>query len=91
MSNHGNDYSAIDERMKQLAENLKLGATGKYPEGKLTPSDQGEIAISVGETDGKVVLNFGKDISWIGFPARQAIELARSISDHANSILAKGN
>jgi hypothetical protein len=69
------------KNMPKLAdyEKMQLGATGKYPEGKLTPKDEGEIKFVVVTTDGKVVINFGTPITWIGFSPQQARELAETI------------
>lgn len=43
----------------------------KHPDGKISPDDQGEQGISIymAETEGKktLIINFGKDLSWIGF------------------------
>lgn len=39
----------------------------KYPDGKLNENDNGELGIIVYVKDGRVILYFGKDISWIGF------------------------
>lgn len=83
-----------DERMKALFDSiskvnpdLKLGATGKFPLGKLTPSDEGELRFAVGVEYGKVVIHFGKEVAWIGMEAEQALELAEIIKEKANNIL----
>lgn len=67
--------------------NDNLGATGKYPEGKLRDRDEGEIAFAVGAEQGKVVLNFGKPVAWIGFTPEQAMEIARLIRNKAKRML----
>jgi hypothetical protein len=77
-----------DERMKEFAEKFfkgkdKLGATGEFPQGKLTPYDQGEIKMAIGVEQNKVVIHFGKEVAWIGFDRKQAIELAGLLIDHA--------
>ena len=59
----------------------QLGPTKQFPEGKLTPEDEGEIKIGVICKDGKVVLHFGKPIAWIGFPPHQALELAKLLKE----------
>ena len=37
----------------------ELGPTGRFPDGKLTSNDEGEIAFAVGVLKGKVIVNFG--------------------------------
>jgi len=39
----------------------------KYPDGKLNNSDEGALKIATYIKDGRVVLDFGKDLSWIAF------------------------
>lgn len=60
-----------------------LGATGEFPDGKLTPTDEGEIRIAVGNKEGRVVLDFGTPTVWLGMEPQQARDLARSLFDHA--------
>lgn len=62
-----------------------LGATGQFPLGKLTPSDEGELKLAIGRKDGKVVLVFGKPVAWIGFTAEQAREIAQMLVEHATA------
>lgn len=78
---HGKDET---DRMKDLARELELGATGHYPEGALNETDEGELKLAIGVEDGKVVLNFGKSVAWIGFTPQQALALAESIRQKAH-------
>ena len=63
---------------------MKLGATGKYPDGSLGAHDQGAVQMAVAR-DGKglVHINFGTDVSWVAMPSGQAINFARLILKHA--------
>lgn len=67
----------------------KPGATGKFPEGRLNPHDEGELKIAVGhdKAKGKVIIQFGKEISWIAMNATQAINLGRGIVKHGKKLL----
>ena len=65
---------------------LGLGATGRYPEGKLNDNDKGEIAIAIGGQDGKVIIDFGGEIGWVGFTPDQARQVAESLSAKADAI-----
>lgn len=64
---------------EEWAEKLGLGATNKFPEGKIDEHDEGEIKIGITEKDGTVVLAFGKNINWIGFTKEQAKQIAFSL------------
>ena len=77
------DKTSIMEQMVK-AESPKFGATGKFPMGKLDKTDEGEIAFGVASHRGKVIINFGKPVAWLGMDARQAVGLAAILIQHAN-------
>ena len=61
----------------------KPGPTGKYPQGKLNKDDQGELAIGIATYNRNVIINFGKEVSWLALPPEQAIEFAQTIIEKA--------
>lgn len=78
---------AQNEASKIIADNLcsiqtGIGATGKFPEGKLAEHDEGEIRMAVGSKNGKIVIEFGTSVKWIGMNKEQALALAHSLIDH---------
>lgn len=98
MAHHGDDSEALDLMRKMMAEqfrqaaqagNLTLGATGQFPEGKLNDDDEGEIRIAIGATGGKVVIDFGKPVAWLGFTTQQAREIAASLLEKADALEAR--
>jgi hypothetical protein len=96
MSHHGDKpFDAYDEetaqRMQEMFLNSSVGPTGGYPQGKLTKSDEGELAFAVGNRDGKVVLDFGSPVAWIGMDPAQALALASSLAAHASKARIIGN
>jgi len=62
-----------------------VGATGKFPQGKLNDDDEGELrmAIAYDKVDGIVRLEFGKPVKWLGLPPPEAIQLAEKLLWHA--------
>jgi len=54
---------------------------GRLPPLKLTPKDSGDIRFSVGTSMDKkrVVINFGKQIRWVGMTRNQAIDVGRAL------------
>ncbi len=76
---------SLNDAMQQESLLQQFGATNKYPEGKLNETDEGEIQLGVTHDPkiGKVIINFGKPVAWIGFSGAQAMDLARSLEDHA--------
>ena len=87
MSHHSDkmEPQELPESLRRMFEGFELGATGHFPEGKLVPSDEGEIQIAVTNQAGKVLLAFGKEIAWIGFTPQQADEIADSLRQHAEN------
>ena len=68
-----------------MGKRVKLGASGKFPQGKLKNDDEGELKMAVGihpET-GKVIVDFGKPVAWLGMEGRDALLLASFIRQRA--------
>ena len=68
-----------------------LGPTGRYPEGKLTEQDDGEIQMGVTVRDGKIIIAFGDPVSWIAFGPKEARELAGHLVERARMLEAGQN
>jgi hypothetical protein len=62
------------------------GAIGSYPSGKLSEKDEGAIQFAVGEADGKVVIDFGTSVHWLGMTPQQAADFASSVMDKARLV-----
>ena len=67
-------------------QEVELGGTGRFPEGKLTDADGGEIKFQIGYTQGKVIMDFGNPTAWVGMTPRQAKELAHTLVKWATPI-----
>ena len=65
-----------------------LGATGRFPQGKLSSDDQGELRMAVvaDPIHKKVVISFGKEITWIGFDMAQAAELGELLIEKSKQL-----
>jgi len=87
MSHHGSDpfdspeFAARNKLMRDLLNSAAefRGAIGAYPDGKLTPLDEGSIQFAVGGQDGKVVIDFGTPVRWMGMTPQQAADLASDL------------
>jgi hypothetical protein len=51
----------------------------RYPRGKLRDDDEGALDITIGLRDNTVIIDFGKDVKWIGMSRPQAQEFALRI------------
>ncbi len=65
---------------------MKLGATGKYPQGSYGRHDEGELQFGVArDSYGNVRVDFGKPVAWMALPPATAIELAKLLLRHAGA------
>jgi len=73
---------------QQRRAQKKIGPTGRFPRGKITPADEGELNIGVAvDLQRKVVfVNFNKAISWLGMPKKSALDFANGIIVKANEL-----
>ncbi len=86
MSHHGPNPFDKDEgrRFEELKRAMMdtssfRGAIGAFPQGKLTKQDEGSIQFAIGEKDGKVVLDFGTPVAWIGMTPQEACDIASAL------------
>lgn len=85
MSHHSRDPFGDDLRRKLLDTTAFRGATGLYPDGELNKADEGQLQFAVAHKDGKVVLEFGTPVAWVGMNPQQAADLAMSMLQHARA------
>ncbi|MHB1328003.1 MAG: hypothetical protein ACYC2K_07360 [Gemmatimonadales bacterium] len=80
MSHHGNNPPPdIPEWLRKTLAHTE----GEFPAGRLNPQDDGAVAVGIGHQSGKVVMQFPKNLNWIGFTPDQAIDIAQSLVEHA--------
>lgn len=67
---------------------FELGATGRFPQGKIDESDEGELRAAIStDTEKKLVrLDFGKRLSWLALPPDDARSLACELMERANAL-----
>jgi hypothetical protein len=86
MSHHGSDPfdDSRKETLKKLLDTTAFrGALGDFPEGQLSKTDEGAIQFAIGVKDGKVILDFGTPVAWVGMNPQQAADLASTIIKRA--------
>lgn len=77
---------ALSDSYPELFQKLgyvKLGNTGEFPGGKLHEEDQGELRFAICAQKGRVILEWGKNVSWIGLDPPTARTLAAAFLDYA--------
>lgn len=71
-------------------DDLTPGATGKFPFGKLSDDDEGELVVAVSSMEGMVRIEFGKPVAWVCLPPDKAIEFASVVVARAMA-MKRGN
>lgn len=101
MAHHGSEpFDGLPEDPeKKIARNKLMrdllsttgfrGALGDFPEGQLTKTDEGSIQFAIGEKDGKVVVDYGTPVHWIGMTPQQAAEFASLLMKRAREVARK--
>lgn len=64
----------------------KLGATGEFPDGKLSKEDEGELKIALSVESGRLVVRFGKEVGWLGFDKATAVAFGTAIIERAREL-----
>jgi hypothetical protein len=72
--------SAEDQEGRTMSEN------DQFPRGKLNDSDEGQLDLAVGIRDRTVIIDFGKQVVWLGLDYFTAVEFAKTILRRAGEI-----
>ena len=74
--------------MKRFNDQLEGRAKRAYSEGRLKPSDDGDIAFAIAadREKGVVILDFGKQVSWLGMRPKDAVALAEKLIEKAREV-----
>lgn len=97
MSHHGkNPFKDVEpslisgdtnEMMRKLLDATNfIGATGQFPEGQISVDDEGGIQFTLKPENGKLIIDFGKPIQWVGLTPQDACDLAGSLVKLARGI-----
>ena len=62
--------------------------TGKFPNGRLNNYDEGELAIAVtaDQANGVIIIDFNKEIGWLGLKPEEAYSLSATLFQKAKEI-----
>lgn len=78
MSHHSSDPS----QQRELSAAMKK-MFGEFPDGRLNEHDEGAIPVAIGHQDGRVTMQFPRNLNFIGFTADQAVDIAQTLIEHA--------
>jgi len=81
------DLSAMNRFMDQLQQRAKRA----YSEGRISPKDEGDLAFAISADMEKriVLIDFGKEVTWIGMGPEQAVALAEKLIEKAKMVATK--
>ena len=67
---------------------MNIGKTDRFPQGKLSEDDEGELAFRIAADPIKnvIIIDFGTPVKWLGFPNDYAIGLANLILKRAEEL-----
>ena len=89
----------LEKLMTQRAEQVTVlpsgevrtgpGPTGKFPRGKIGPSDNGELAMIIGtdKEKGIVFVDFGTPVHWFALSALEVDGLCRMLQDQKKKLV----
>ena len=72
-----------DKFMEEVSQELGLGPTGRFPFGSVAPADEGELKTVIAIKGGKLIMIFGKSVSWLAMEKEQALAIAEAIRQRA--------
>ena len=58
----------------------------EFPDDRLNKDDEGIIAFRITNAHGRIVIDFGKSVHWVGFTAKEAKGLAELILKHVKEV-----
>lgn len=66
----------------------KLGPTGKFPRGKISDDDEGQLkyGVATDRENNVIILEFGKPLAWLGLDKSAAIQLANVLLTKATEL-----
>lgn len=64
----------------------RIGATGNFPDGKVSAEDEGEISFAIGHNQDHVCIKFGTPVAWMEMEPKLAIQFANNLLKHAAHI-----
>lgn len=97
MSHHGSEFGRSKSKIMEEIFKKFAGTTdplhekmsevfGEYPDGKISPADEGAIALEIGAKDKTIFIRFPKPVAWIAFTPDEAMQIAQSLIDYARKV-----
>ena len=78
----------MEEIMRRFDDQVNDRARRAYSQGRINNMDDGDISLAIA-TDHKhkvIRIDFGKDVQWLAFGAKDAVDLAKQLIARAREI-----
>lgn len=81
-------FEKEQESRQRFSDQVAGRAKRQWSDGRAGPEDDGDLAFAIGPHPDKdlVVLDFGKDVTFVAMPPQQAVELAQMLIKHARAL-----
>lgn len=80
-----------ERERERLRERHRLGPTGRYPAGRSDrPNDDGELRAALQIEGDRIVLDFGRTLSWLSMTPAQARTIARELLRRVETLERRG-
>ena len=67
------------EEIEILRNELGLGSTGNFPDGKISEDDEGELKFAVLTRNNNIMIIFGKPVGWLDLSKDTAKQLVKGL------------
>ena len=86
-ANPANDL-AFANLLKRFEEQVEGRAKRAYSEGRISSTDEGELACAIksDRKHGRVIVDFGKPVTWLGMTPQDAVSWAQALINCAKEI-----
>ena len=85
-AHHGSGEES--ELIKRFREQVEGRAKRAYSEGRIAATDDGDLscAISTDHAHGKILMDFGKSVTWLAMTPKDAISFAQQLIARAREL-----
>lgn len=75
-----------DKAENEVAKLKQVGATGQFPHGRVGPDDLGELKSTCYVRNGKLILDFGKELSWLAMTKGEVMAMVAGLYKMAEKL-----
>lgn len=83
LEHHGDNLHGDPELVKRFRDQKRGAAVRRWPDGRMGGDDDGELAFAIAtdKRQGAILIDFGKEVSWIGLDVESATRLRDELTE----------